>query len=223
MSVEDVHYSKVFLDLTRTNEHGALKEAIVLSPMALRIGDGGFISSSWTLPQIAHHLSEQTGSEVGEDAKSIERALKDLTQSSDRAFVMEAEGRPSYDWLSEERALFKDGQPLGRARMDIKVKASKKKAGADSSAFQVTFGPDIEKDTETAPFKIDESERAQAINAFLARWVKDPYSITQVQTGCEINFNRLFPKTGERKTLAEVNQAIAELDAAIARLHQGGV
>lgn len=223
MSVEDVHYSKVFLELTRTNDHGALEEAISLSPMVMQFDNGGFIHSSWDLPQIAHHLTEQTGAEVGADAKSIERALKELIQSSDRAFVMEAEGRPSYDWQQEERALSKDGQPLGRARLDIKVKVSKKKAAAESSPFDVTFGPDIEKDTETAPFKIDETERAQAIEAFLARWVKDPYSITQVQTGCEINFNRLFPKTGERKTLAEVNQAIADLDAAIARLHKGGV
>lgn len=223
MSVEAVHYSKVSLELTRTNEHGALTESITLSPMLVQVDDGDFLFSSWGLSQISAHLSDKMGTSVGGDVKSVERCMKDLIQNGQKVVVMEREGLPSYTWHPETRALFKNGEPVGRARLEIKVKAAKKKGDSDGGVFQATFGPDLEKDTETAPFKIEEGARSVAIDTFLSRWVKDPYSLRQVQTGCEINFNRLFPKMGERKTLAEVNQAIADLDAAIARLQQGGV
>lgn len=222
MPAEEVHYSKVLLELTRTNEQGALADSITIAPKTMEIDSGKPIPGSCTLTDLSDHLTQQTGDEVGADVKSIERALKALTQNDKRVSLYDIDGLHSYLWNPEDRTLLKDGQALGRARLDLKVKAPKK-ASENMASIQVTFGPDVEKDTETAPFKADEAKRTEAIEAFLARWVKDPYAITQVQTGCEINFNRLFPKTGERKTLTEVNRAIADLDAAIARLHQGGV
>lgn len=113
-------------------------------------------------------------------------------------------------------------QDVGRAALSVAVKIkTDKKSGEELLTLAVGLGPDMDKDTETVPFSRNSKERAKFEQAFLARWVKDPYVITKSTDGCEVNFNRLFPKTGERKTLAEVNAEIAALDAKLGELAKG--
>ena len=244
LSVEAVHYSKVSLDLTRTDDQGRfMADTLELNDVNL------FSCTKEEYPQLLGQRLCTSGSSETEFIENMKAFRERLPEEAKPLFDVENKqksvntaiensdwiqitgnsktdaGTVLYRWNPQERILVDDqGTILGRAQVKVVVKLAKSKKikGGDEMAVKITIGPDIEKDTETAPFKINPDERQAAIDAFLGRWVRDPYEITQVQTGCEINFNRLFPKTGERKSLAEINNMLADIDAQIAALHKEG-
>ena len=56
---------------------------------------------------------------------------------------------------------------------------------------------------------------------FLNKWVKEHYEILKEETGCEVNFNKLFPKTGENNSLNDVLKNIERINAELERLGGG--
>ena len=85
------------------------------------------------------------------------------------------------------------------------------------------FGIDLFDDDSLFPaFGKNSADRAaavstrnqKAIDGFLQRWVNQPYTILEEGTkvGCEVNFNKFFPKASSVKSVAEVVHDIAELN-----------
>ena len=123
---------------------------------------------------------------------------------------------------------------LGVGNLEIKIaidKGQKGRTGArteqdggSSNRISLTavIGPKQEKDTETTPYARDPSANQAATNQFLERWVKNDNTIKGAVLGCEINFNRFFPKTTERKTVAQINVDLAKLDAQLKSIKNGG-
>jgi type I restriction enzyme M protein len=130
-------------------------------------------------------------------------------------------GQPQDRTLYEVKG--QEWRERGRAAMTV---ATKIKAGKNDEperlVLDLGFGPDVDRDSETVPFSSHESLNKVFQDTFLDRWVKDPYVILDKKVGCEVNFNRLFPKSGDNKTVAQVEADIAALDAELLKLRQGG-
>lgn len=158
---------------------------------------------------------------------SITQAGQEKTKKSDTVWE-----ELTFAWnvpgQTQERSLFqvKDSQwtELGRAALNVTVKTKvNKKSGEERLVLTLSFGPDTEKDTETTPYSQNAQQNANLQAEFLGRWVKDPYVKLNESVGCEVNFNRLFPKTAERKSVAQINAELAALDAQLEALKREGV
>lgn len=208
---EQLHYNKVAIELTRQGANGALSDSFVIKDAKFDFGLG------------ASERETEGGPATADSVKKTQQWINDnLAAGVPIRFV--GEKGEAYEWNSTDRELTRDGVALGRGKVSIKTKHKKGTRGeSDREIIEITAGPDTEKDTETTPYSRDNKTNQNLINAFLTRWVRDPYEIIgEPDLGCEINFNRLFPKTAERKTLAQVNQELADLDAQIAAMHKEG-
>jgi type I restriction enzyme M protein len=222
LKVDDVHYNKVSIQLTRASAHGAVEESFTVEPNDIQV-DGCRVVNGTEPGEASQVLSVHLKRDVESDAKSIANAIKELLENGKSFLFMNSDSGRTYAWDGASKDLIEEGQPVGRAAVEVKVKAIKRKGETDRLRLSVSVGPDIDKDTETTPFSVDAAVNQAAIDAFLARWVKDKHTILSTVPGCEINFNRLFPKTGERKTLAQVMAEMEAIDAEIAALRKEGV
>ena len=56
------------------------------------------------------------------------------------------------------------------------------------------------------------------IDGFLETWTNEPYRINEVRVGCEVNFNKIFPKVVERRPIQHVLEDLAALEREIVLL-----
>ncbi|MGS0754067.1 hypothetical protein ACVBEH_04550 [Roseateles sp. GG27B] len=76
----------------------------------------------------------------------------------------------------------------------------------------------LEKDNETVAYASDADANNRLIAEFLTRWVHEPWCLHGAKTGCEINFNRVFPKVSDVRASAEILNDIAAIEAEMADL-----
>ena len=161
--------------------------------------------------------------ELQADPKTLVAAVKQRLSDDHAVVVKDGEGKgDTWVWnLAEqpqERTLWKlanDGSMSDMGRASLTVNARVRKARKDDGfqlVLEIRFSQDTERDTEITPYSSEESQNKAFTEAFLGRWVHDDYTILGQTVGCEVNFNRLFPATSQRKTLKDIQQAIAELD-----------
>jgi type I restriction enzyme M protein len=103
---------------------------------------------------------------------------------------------------------------LGLGVLAVKAKVAKTK-GAEVLKVEVTLGPLKEKDTETIAFSSDPARNEAIIRDFLATWVKEPVERVPdgVTVGCEINFNKQFPKKSEVRPVKDLLEELHKLNA----------
>ena len=96
----------------------------------------------------------------------------------------------------------------------VKAKVAKAK-GAEVLKVEVTLGPLKEKDTETTAYSSAPEANETIIRDFLATWVKEPFERVPdgVTVGCEINFNKQFPKKSEVRPVKELLEELHRLNA----------
>lgn len=225
VSVDDIHYNKVTLEITRSGEHGALEQPFAIDNATLRLGVAKpfALSSGESVDGFVGKVKEALGSlenPFSGDFKAAERALKEAIKAGTPLVFHAPSVGPEYAWDSEARELIAAGKPLGRAAVEVKLKVAKGKLDApDSVKISVSVGPDLEKDTETTPFSRNHEANQAAIDGFLAQWVREPFQIIgPPKVGCEINFNRLFPKSVQVRPSSTILAELATLDADLARL-----
>ena len=234
--VDVLHYNKVPIKVTRSDDtHGAFEGS------SFKLNNAGIFVQTDIDGQASKitfvgktGTGEEEFSEIVEgyfdQADPIEkqffekptvffkRALENAT-----TLVVQEENGSKYEWNIDTRLLKKDGAEMGRASVNVSIKwASKKGDRAKSLMPVVEIGPDVEKDVETTPFSFDEDRNTQEVNDFLSKWVKEKFEIVSgdIQVGCEINFNRLFPRASVTRSskdieteLEALNQQLADLDA----------
>jgi len=223
MLTEAVHYNKVNLLVTRQDaEHGALTAPIKLDNIALEAVD-----SHGQERRIGH-----TGGTLEEVVAELDE--KDLTTTTFLSYtkavvasgatirIRDLENQAlRYTWNANDR-IFRDtkGKALGRAALGVSGKWKAPKGSTNAQLrMDVIASPDQEKDTETVPYSRDPQVNASHISAFLDQWVQDPYVIQGEPTvGCEINFNRIFPKGSQVRSSADILAELDALDAQIAAL-----
>jgi type I restriction enzyme M protein len=103
---------------------------------------------------------------------------------------------------------------LGLGTLAVKAKVAKAK-GTETLKVEVTLGPLKEKDTETTAYASDAKANEKIIADFLAKWVKEPFERVAggVKIGCEINFNKQFPKQSEVRSVKDLLDELHKLNA----------
>jgi type I restriction enzyme M protein len=95
-----------------------------------------------------------------------------------------------------------------------KLKIAKAK-GIESLRLEVSVEPFIETDTETIPYTANNHSDSPSgndlhIDDFISKWVRDPSKVKSKVVGSEANFNRIFPKVDNARSLVDI---LTELDS----------
>ncbi|WP_046759154.1 HsdM family class I SAM-dependent methyltransferase [Kordia jejudonensis] len=105
----------------------------------------------------------------------------------------------------------------------IVIKASYKKATKTKEASIVItteLTPDYEKDYEIIPYAPNEEDNQQNIANFMAKYITKPFRYIENTIGVEINFNKVFYKPEELRSLQEITDDLQDLEDDLLNLEQ---
>lgn len=97
----------------------------------------------------------------------------------------------------------------------IIIKASYKKATKTKEAYIVItteLTPDYEKDYEIIPYAPNEEDNQQNIADFMAKYITKPFRYIENTIGVEINFNKVFYKPEELRSLSKITTDLQNLE-----------
>lgn len=103
----------------------------------------------------------------------------------------------------------------------IVTKASYKKATKTKDASIVItteLTPDYEKDYEIIPYAPNQEGNQQKIVNFMAKYITKPFRYIENTIGVEINFNKVFYKPEELRSLKEITTDLQNLETALKTL-----
>ena len=143
---------------------------------------------------------------------------KTLTDAiSNASTVQLVVGKATYVYDAENKTVALNGKSLGGGKLNLDVKVSKSKKG-ETVKMVASIQPVFTKDTEVTPYS--QAGNQKAIDTFLQRWVTQPHTILTdgTKVGCEINFNKFFPKASSVKPVADSVKDIAALNKKMAAL-----
>lgn len=209
LSVDDLMYNKVDIEITRQSDSGQavgvlenidkngnktlvvqkiekIQSIRISESLILNIANGHVVLEGIGYTQLKQQISE------AEQIEIISEAAK-------------------YVYLTEDNMVEKDGMSLGRGVISIKV-SKPKKVEENQFKVEVALSPLKEKDSEITPFNSDKEMNDKNIQEFLDKWVHEPYRILEKKEGCEINFNKAFPKKIEIRKSSDILTEIAALD-----------
>ena len=84
----------------------------------------------------------------------------------------------------------------------------------------VELTPDYEKDYEIIPNSHIEEENSQNIANFMAKYVTKPFSYIDNTIGVEINFNKVFYKPEQLRSLVEITTDLKELENELSNIEK---
>ena len=105
----------------------------------------------------------------------------------------------------------------------IVVKASYKKATKTKEArieISVELTPDYEKDYEIIPYSPNEKDNQQNIADFMAKYITKPFAYIDNTIGVEINFNKVFYKPEQLRSIQEITTNLEELENKLSNLEK---
>lgn len=122
-----------------------------------------------------------------------------------------------YVYDVEDNIVNKNGISLGKGTINVKL--SKPKKSLDNNfLIEALLSPLKEKDNEITGFSSNINKNEELKNEFLTKWVKEPYDILNVKVGCEINFNKIFPKKIEMRSSLDILKELEELDKSLGEI-----
>jgi type I restriction enzyme M protein len=213
LSVDQLLYNKVEIILHRHDEAGrAVQEELALAGdvITITVGEQSHIIKNGPLLK-PDELSAK------EAAAAFNEAIKAAESISVQA------GKLRYSRDNETGAIQLDNgkiiTELGLGVLAVKTRVTKS-GGAEILKVDVTLGPLKEKDTETTAYATDANANEKIIRDFLATWVKEPFERVAggVKVGCEINFNKQFPKQNEVLAVKDLLAKLHQLNARSAKL-----
>lgn len=207
LTVDQLLYNKVEIILHRHDEEGrAIQEETALDGEVITVTRDGQSQVIKNGP-----LLKPDNLTVKEAAAAFNVAIKaaeTLTVQS---------GRLTYTRDNETGAIRVDDgatvTELGLGVLAVKAKVAKAK-GAEVLKVETTLGPLKEKDTETTAYASDPTKNEKIIRDFLATWVKEPFERVPdgITVGCEINFNKQFPKKSVVRPVKELLEELHKLN-----------
>lgn len=212
VSVDQLMYNKVEIEITRQDENGQSVKELTKTDK-----NGNIVSVADKLGSVTE-IKLSTIDNTEELILSVENELiKSSDDVSLKQQITEAEkieivsGADTYVYFNEENIVEKNGVSLGKGVITIKL-SKPKKAEENQFKVEVSISPLKEKDSEITPFDSVEEKNEKIINDFLAKWVKEPHKILEKKEGCEINFNKIFPKKIEMRKSSDILAELAALD-----------
>ena len=211
MSVNQLMYNKVDIEVTRLDENGnSIKETKKIDKNGKEVSVVEKLTNINEIKISTLIDAEELVLQVSDDVVSLDNITDVILKQK----ISEAEtfkivsGNDTYFYSSEENIVEKNGISLGKGVVSIKV--SKPKKSADNQLkIDVIISPLKEKDSEITPYDSDETDNQKIMSDFLSKWVKEPYSILENKVGCEINFNKAFPK---QIVMRKSSDILAEMD-----------
>jgi type I restriction enzyme M protein len=107
---------------------------------------------------------------------------------------------------------------LGCGRIVVKAAYKTMKNKPPSIEITVELAPDTEKDYEIIPYHHDAVENQRAIEAFMAQYIRRPFTYLDNVVGVEINFNKVFYQPEQLPDVATLLAELAALDAELQAL-----
>ena len=217
---EYFYFNKQAILLTNVDETGkALPESQKLSPIKLENGQR-------ELTLFASDTYDETKYEslYAYFEKDIKPFIDSLDYKEQPVMVTTSTAKYYYD--NEQETLIEESKgkkkALGCGKIVVKAayKSANKKQG---ERFEITveLTPDTEKDYEIIPFHKDEAQNKAAIADFMAKYVTKPFEYQENVIGVEINFNKIFYKTGKLQAVTELLDEIRKMDLEINTLEGG--
>ena len=165
---------------------------------------------------LAPLLAERPDRTVKEAVALFNDAARQAEQTT-----VQITGGMTYQRDNETGAITVDGVEEGLEEglgvLSVRAKVAKAK-GLERAKVDVVLDRLLEKDHETVAYASDADANNQLIAAFLNRWVHEPWCLHGAKTGCEINFNRVFPKVSEVRASKDILKDIASIEAEMAAL-----
>lgn len=214
LPIDALLYNKVELELWRHDEQGraiSTTEPINGHQLTIRFDQTEFTVDHGVL-NLAPLLAERPDRTVKEAVALFNDAARQAEQTT-----VQITGGTVYQRDNETGAITVDGVEEGLGVLSVRAKVAKSK-GLERAKVEVVLDRLLEKDHETVAYASDANANNQLIAAFLNRWVHEPWCLHGAKTGCEINFNRVFPKVSEVRASAEILKDIAAVEAEMAML-----
>lgn len=211
VSVDQLMYNKIEIEITRQDENGQSVQELTKTDK-----NGNIVSLAEKLNDITEiKLSSLDNSEelISVDKEFInttdDNFLKQKISEAEQIKIIS--GSDTYVYFNDENLVEKNGISIGKGIISIKL-SKPKKAEENQFKVEVFISPLKEKDSEITPFDSVEEKNEKIINEFLTKWVKEPHRILEKKEGCEINFNKVFPKKIEMRKSSDILTELAALD-----------
>lgn len=210
LPIDALLYNKVELELWRHDEEGRAigktekiegKKIVVRFDEALYNVDAGLLD-----------LAPFAGRTVKEAIALFHEAARNAELT-----VVEVSGGQMYGRENETGTIWVGPDKKGLGVLSVKAKAAKSR-GQECARVEIVLDRLLEKDHETVPYSSNEATNNRLIADFLTRWVHEPWCLHGWKTGCEINFNRVFPKKSDIRSSKEILKDIAAVEEEMARL-----
>lgn len=213
LNVDALMYNKVDIEITRQDENGQSVLELIKTDK-----NGNIVSIIERLSEV----SEIALSSLDNNETSILSVDKDFitTKETDiilKQKIIEAEkikvinGNDTYIYSVENNLVEKNGVNLGKGVLIVKVNKPKKSED-NQLKVEVSLSSLKEKDSEITPFDSNKETNDKIINEFLDKWVKEPHKILDRKEGCDINFNKAFPKKIEMRSSKDILAELVALD-----------
>ena len=133
--------------------------------------------------------------------------------------------KEQYSFDGDQETLIKESlgkrEALGCGKIVVKSAFKKKtKTKPEGIVITVELTPDYQKDYEIIPYHRDPDENWAAIDAFMAKYITKPFEYLENVLGVEINFNKVFYKPEQLRSVEEILDDISELDKELKELEQ---
>ncbi len=210
LPVDALLYNKVELELWRHDESGRAigkLEKIEGEKILVRFDEDAYRIDDGVLDLVP--FGDKT---VKEAAALFNEAARHAEQT-----IVEVTGGQTYRRDNETGAMVIGTAEKGLGVLSVKAKVAKAK-GLERAKVDIVLDRLLEKDNETVAYSSDEGSNNQLIADFLARWVHEPWCLHGAKTGCEINFNRVFPKQSGIRSSKDILKDIAAIEEKMARL-----
>jgi len=151
--------------------------------------------------------------------KTVKEAIALFHEAARNAELttVDVSGGQLYGRENETGTIWVGPENKGLGVLSVRAKAVKSK-GQERARVDIALDRLLEKDSETVPYSSDEAINNQLIADFLARWVHEPWCLHGWKCGCEINFNRVFPKQSAIRSSKDILKDIAAVEEEMSRL-----
>ena len=214
MSIDALLYNKVELELWRHDEQGRAiggTEQINGDKLTVRFDAAEFTVDDGVL-NLAPFFADRPDRTVKEAVAQFNDAARQAEQTA-----VTVTGGLTYQRDNETGAIRVGAVDKGLGVLSVRAKVTKSK-GLERVKVDIVLDRLLEKDNETVVYASDADANNQLIAAFLNRWVHEPWCLHGAKTGCEINFNRVFPKQSEVRASAEILRDITAIEEQMAQL-----
>jgi type I restriction enzyme M protein len=214
MTIDALLYNKVELELWRHDEQGRAidgTEQIKANQLTVR-----FDAAEFTVDDGVLNLVPFFADHPDRTVKEAVALFNDAARQAEQTAVM-VTGGLTYQRDNETGTVRVGTVDEGLGVLSVRAKVAKSK-GLERAKVDVVLDRLLEKDNETVAYASDADANNRLIATFLTRWVHEPWCLHGAKTGCEINFNRVFPKVSEVRASKDILKDISAVDAEMAQL-----